>query len=148
MLLAYQILTGAALLLLLVLLLRAGTARAASVWGLAALLPVLIALTAALGSQAQAERELRGYQPQSSVAVVRTAGVEYDVVLDGREAACLERTLRLKTRTSLRLNEGAPIPIDASTEVIGPLPSARVVEALGIRGQLQCRDLEHRPAGS
>lgn len=147
MLLAYQILTGLALLLLLALLLRAGTARASAVWGLSALLPVLIALTAALGAQAQAERDLKGYQPQSSVVVVRTAGVEYDAVLDGREAACLERTLRLKTKTSLQLNEGAPIPVDASTEVIGPLPSRRVVEALSVRGQLQCRDIERRPAG-
>lgn len=146
MLLAYQILTGAALLLLLAFLLRAGTARAASVWGLTALLPVLIALTAALRSQAQAEQDLKSYQPQSSVVVVRTAGVEYDVVLDAREAACLERTLRLGTQTRLQLNEGAPIPVDARTEVIGPLPSSRVVEALSIRGQLQCRDIERRPA--
>lgn len=146
MLAVYLALTLLALLLLLALL-RTGAVRPMTVWLLATLLPLLAALTAALNTQAQAQRTLKTYQPDDVAVVLKTAGREYDVVLNARQAACLERTLRLRTKVNLTLpNEADPVPLRPGTRAIGDLPKPRHVDALGIRGQLSCPEFRAMPS--
>ncbi|GAA5511517.1 hypothetical protein Dcar01_00228 [Deinococcus carri] len=130
---------------LLVLLWRPGAARALMVWGLAALLPLLAALAGALGGQARASRTLAGYVPQP-VWVTFVNGPELrTLLLDARDAACVERAVRLHTRSELLTPEGDPVRLEAQTQVLGTLPPQPVVEALGLQGTLTCPDLRALP---
>ena len=142
--LVYLVITALATLLLLAFLLRGGLARPMTVWGLAALLPLLVALSVALGSQARALQTLKTYRPQSAAVVIATGGQEYDAVLTPSQAACLERARRLRTEADLVLGEGRdPIPLRAASQVTGELPTQAQVEALSVRGQLTCSGFRH-----
>lgn len=132
-----------ALLALLALLLRPETARPMTVWSLAALMPLLAALAAALGHQAQAKAALERYYPQSRAFVIETAGKEYDLTLTPRLAACLERTLRLGVNMNLKLPGEKSVPLRRSTKVTGYLPKQAYTEALAIQGQLNCPEFRH-----
>ena len=142
--LVYLVITALAALLLLALLVRGGLARPMTVWGLTALLPLLVALSVALGSQARAEVTLKTYRPQSAAVVITTGGQEYDAVLTAGQAACLERSRRLRTDADLVLGEGRdPIPLRSGFKVTGELPTQAQVEALSVRGQLTCPEFRH-----
>ncbi|GGL95739.1 hypothetical protein [Deinococcus aerophilus] len=119
---------------------RPGAARATVVWGLAGLLPLLAALTSAVGAQNQAARVLGTYQPRA-VGVVITNGVHTQgVVLDPQDAACVERALRLRSKATLMTPAG-PVPLNSATRVTGQLPPQAAVEALTVRGELNCPHL-------
>ena len=142
--LVYLVITVLAALLLLVLLLRGGLARPMTVWGLTALLPLLVALSVALGSQARAKDTLNNYRPQSTPVVISSGGKEYDAVLTAGQAACLERAQRLRTDADLNLGEGRDlIPLRTGFQVTGELPTQAQVEALSVRGQLACPEFRH-----
>lgn len=130
----FAVLVAAALILLL---LRPGVARPMTVWGLAALLPVLAALSASLAAQGRAARVLDAAPVQGTAVTITTAGRTYPVTLDAQDAACLERALRLKTRVILDVPP-VKVPIQPGTRVSGPLPDRAAVEALSIRGALAC----------
>lgn len=135
----YLFLTLLTALILVIFLLRAGAARAMVVWGVAAVLPLLAALTASLGGQARAERALRAYVPQSTQVVVQTAARDYDLILSPEDAACLERTVRLRSEADL-VSGDQRVPVRADTLVTGTLPPREVVEALTVRGLLGCHN--------
>ncbi|UQN05043.1 hypothetical protein [Deinococcus sp. QL22] len=127
------------------LLLRPGAARAGVVWAVAALLPVLAAVTAALTGQASANATLSRFSAQPlTVTLVNPADGGTDarpVTLNTNDAACLERTLRLMTsttRASLQVPGLAPIPLSAATSLEGQLPPQFITEALEVRGDLSC----------
>lgn len=122
---------------LVLLLLRPGAARAASVWGLAALLPVLCALAVALGAQARAAREVRAAPPRGAAVTVTRAGQTQTYALTGIEAACVERAVRLHSKVVLRTGAG-DLKLDKDVAVNGTLPDRRIVEALAVRGDLRC----------
>lgn len=128
-------------------LLRPGSARPGVVWGVTALLPLTLALAAAYAGQARAERTLAAYRPTSTAVVVSTGGREYDLLLSAEQAACLERALRLGADTDFTPGEpgSAPVPLRADTKVAGQLPERQMVEALGVRGQLQCPQFHSAP---
>ena len=125
---------------LLALLWRPGAARAMTVWGLAALLPLLAAVAGALTGQARSARVLAGYTPHPVTVTVLSGTVARTLTLDAQDAACLERAVRLHTRSEL-LTDQAPVPLVGDTRVEGDLPPQSVVEALGIRGILACPQL-------
>ncbi|WP_233554705.1 hypothetical protein [Deinococcus cavernae] len=132
--LALTLLTTAILLLFLW---RAGNARALTVWLLAALLPLLAALTASLWGQARAQRALQGYAPAPVVVDIITGKRRYRASLTALDAACLERNLRLEWEGRLSTPPWF-IPIDRHSSVIGTLPPSDVVQALSVTGQLRC----------
>ncbi|MFC5847542.1 hypothetical protein [Deinococcus petrolearius] len=142
----YLLVTLLTALILVIFLLRAGAARATVVWGVAALLPLLAALSAALGGQAQARRVLRSYVPQSTQVVVQTRARDYDLILTPEDAACLERTVRLNSEADL-VSGGRTVPVRRGTLVTGTLPPSEVVEALTVRGQLGCHNFRSVPGG-
>ncbi|MFB9993572.1 hypothetical protein ACFFLM_16545 [Deinococcus oregonensis] len=127
------------------LLLRPGAARAGAVWAVAALLPLLAAMTSALSGQARASQTLSAFSAQP-VTVVLVNPVEggtdaRPVTLNTNDAACLERKLRLMTpttRASLQVPGLAPIPLTAATTLEGQLPPQTITEALEVRGDLSC----------
>jgi hypothetical protein len=128
-----------------VLLLRPGAARAGAVWAVAALLPLLAAMTSALTGQARATQTLSAFSAQPvTVVLVNPAEVGTDarpVTLNTNDAACLERKLRLMTpttRASLQVPGLAPIPLSAATTLEGQLPPQTITEALEVRGDLSC----------
>lgn len=133
----YLLVTLLTALILVIFLLRAGAARAMVVWGIAAALPLLAALTASLGGQARAERALRDYLPQSTQVVVQTQARDYDLILNPEDAACLERTVRLRSEADFVVGDRT-VPVRRGTLVTGTLPPREVVEALTVRGQLGC----------
>lgn len=133
----FLVVTLLSTLVLLLFLVRVGAARAVNVWALAALLPVLAAMTASFGSQARANRTLQEYAPQPVSVGIVTAGRLYRAALNADEAACLERSIRLNWHGQLNTPQGF-IPIDQDSVVQGALPPSAVVEALGVRGQLRC----------
>lgn len=123
------------------LMLRPGAARAGAVWAVAALLPLLAAVTAALTGQARANATLGSFSAQP-VSVTLVSGTDLrPVTLNTNDAACLERTLRLMTpttRASLQVPGLAPIPLSQATRLEGQLPPQFITEALEIRGDLSC----------
>ncbi|WP_216320083.1 hypothetical protein [Deinococcus aestuarii] len=129
---------------LLALLLRPGVARAGAVWGLAALLPLLVACAGALVGQARAARVLAGFDPRPVTITVTNGDTSRSLTLSAGEAACVERAVRLHTRSEL-LTPGGPVPLLPDTRVTGPLPPQAVVEALGVRGGLSCPGLRALP---
>ncbi|KQR41096.1 hypothetical protein [Deinococcus sp. Leaf326] len=140
----YLLVTLLTALILVIFLLRAGAARAMVVWGIAATLPLLAALTASLSGQARATRALQDYVPQSTQVVVQTAARDYDLVLNPEDAACLERTVRLRSEADL-VSGNQTVPVRADTLVTGTLPPSAVVEALTVRGQLGCHNFHSVP---
>ncbi|MDB5045733.1 MAG: hypothetical protein JWQ08_1783 [Deinococcus sp.] len=124
---------------------RPGAARAGAVWAVAALLPLLAAVTAALTGQARATQTLSTFSAQPvTVTLVNPAENGTDarpVTLNTNDAACLERKLRLmtaSTRASLQVPGLAPIPLSAATTLQGQLPPQTITEALEVRGSLSC----------
>ncbi|EYB68737.1 hypothetical protein DEIPH_ctg017orf0074 [Deinococcus phoenicis] len=129
---------------LLALLWRPGAARAMVIWGLAALLPLLAAVAGALTGQVRATRTLAAYAPQPvTVTIVNGAGRQ-TLTLSPRDAACVERAVRLHSRSEL-LTARNPVPLSQDTHIVGALPPQSVVEALGIRGTLTCPNLRALP---
>ncbi len=137
----FFLLTLLSALILVVFLLRAGAARPMTVWALAALLPVLAAMTAANAGQARANRVLSGYSAAPSQVVLHTAGRDYPLTLNLVAAGCLERTMRLRGESNLELPQGV-VPIRKDTAIDGQLPPTDVVEALSLRGQLDCHEFK------
>ncbi|ABF45880.1 hypothetical protein Dgeo_1585 [Deinococcus geothermalis DSM 11300] len=136
----YLLLTLLFAAVLLALLWRPGAARGLTVWGLAALLPLLAAVAGALTGQARSARVLAGYTPHPVTVTVMSGTVARTLTLDAQDAACLERAVRLHTRSEL-LTDQAPVPLVGDIRVLGDLPPQPVVEALGIRGTLACPHL-------
>ena len=122
------------------LLLRPGVARPAVVWGLAALMPLLAAVAAALHGQARADRVLAGYAPQPTTITLTGPAGALTLTLSPQDAACVERALRLHTRSELRVGD-VRVPLTLGTRVTGELPPARIVDALGLSGGLSCPNL-------
>jgi lysylphosphatidylglycerol synthetase-like protein (DUF2156 family) len=127
------------------LLLRPGSARAGAVWAVAALLPLLAAVTAALTGQARAAQTLSNFSAQPvTVMLVNSSESGTDarpITLNTNDAACLERKLRLMTPTtqaSLQVPGLAPIPLSAATTLQGDLPPQTITEALELQGKLGC----------
>ncbi|THF84863.1 hypothetical protein E7T09_19720 [Deinococcus sp. KSM4-11] len=118
-------------------LLRPGVARAGTVWVLAALLPVLAALSAALGAQGRAARVLEATPLRATQVTVTTAGQPRTLSLSALDAACLERAVRLSARVIVDTRADR-VPIQPGMRVTGALPPAAAVEALTIRGELNC----------
>lgn len=137
----YLLLTLACAGALLALLHWPGKARAGAVWGLAALLPLLAALTGALAGQARAERTLAAYYTPRPVTLTVVNGAERrTLTLEAQAAACVERAVRLRTPSVLLVPRGRVFLVEG-TRVTGDLPPRAVVEALGIRGDLSCPSL-------
>lgn len=136
----YLLLTLAFAGALLLLLWRPGAARGMVVWGLAALLPLLAAVAGALAGQTRAARVLAGYDPQPVTVAIVNGDVSQSLTLEAGDAACVERALRLHTRSELLAGQ-TRIPLVQDTRVLGELPPQPVVEALGIRGALSCPNL-------
>ncbi len=124
---------------LVIFMLRAGAAKPMTIWALAALLPVLAAMTAANAGQARAQRTLGQYAPAPAAVVIRTGGRAFPATLEAGDAACLERDLRLRAEHNLLTPRGF-IPIRQDTRVDGALPSRQVVDALSLRGELNCKN--------
>lgn len=129
----YTLLTALAAGLLVFLLRRPGTARAMTVWALAALLPVLAALSAALAAQGRAAQVLSTAPVQGAQVTVTTAGQSRALQLSRLDAACLERALRLNARVTLDA-PGERVNVQPGTRVSGPLPDQATVDAMSIRG--------------
>lgn len=125
---------------LLALLARPGAARGMTVWGLAALLPLLAAVAGALTGQARAARTLSAYTPQPVSVTVVNGAERRTLTLDAGDAACLARAARLHTPGRLQTSAGT-LRLTGDTAVEGALPAAAVVEALGLRGELACPPL-------
>lgn len=136
----YLLLTLAFAGALLALLLRPAT-RAGVVWGLAALLPIMAAMTAALSVQARAARTLADYPPRPITLTISDGIFKREIELDFMDAACVERAVRLRTETILT-TPGGPLRLGAKSQVKGTLPPQKVVEALTLRGQLVCPNLQ------
>jgi hypothetical protein len=122
---------------LVLLLSRPGTARAMTVWGLAALLPVLGALSAALAAQGRASRVLGSAPRTASRVTFTTAGVARTLTLAPPDAACVERARYLSAPVTLDTPSG-PLVIGPGTRVDGTLPTREAVEAQVIRETLSC----------
>ncbi|GHF49695.1 uncharacterized SAM-binding protein YcdF (DUF218 family) [Deinococcus metalli] len=137
---AYLLLTLMVTGLLLLLLSRPGAARAMTVWSLAALLPLLCALSAALSAQGRAARVLATAAPQDTQVTVTTGGAARTLMLSAQDAACVERAVYLNAHVTLDTAAG-PLPLGPGTRVTGPLPSRAAVEAQVIRGTLRCPHL-------
>lgn len=121
---------------LLLLFLRTGAARAFTVWLLAATLPLLAALSAALAGQAHAKRVLDA-APATYTVYLRTAGQSYTLKLSAPAAACLHKSVRLHTGGHLHTPQG-DLPLNDQTEVSGDWPAPATEQALDLRG-LACR---------
>ena len=116
-------------------------ARAGIVWGLAALLPLLAAMTGALSVQARSARTLAAY-PATPVTLTISDGIfKRAVILDFMDAACVERAVRLRSEAILA-TPGGPLRLGAESQVEGSLPPQPVVEALTLRGELNCPNLK------
>ncbi|MFD2610311.1 hypothetical protein ACFSR9_12820 [Deinococcus taklimakanensis] len=138
--LGYLVLTLAFTAVLALLLRRPGAARPGVIWGLAAGLPVLAALTAALDGQARAARVLESYVPAPVNVTVTNGRRTQALQLDARDAACVERARRLHSEVELR-TPGQPVQFLNSSVVTGALPDPRFVQALTLRGELECPNL-------
>lgn len=136
----YLLLTLAFAGVLLLLLWRPGAARGTVVWGLAALLPLLAAVAGALAGQARTARVLAAYEPRPVAVTIVNGGVSQSLILDAGDAACVERAVRLHTRSELLAGQNR-VPLVPGTRVLGELPPRAVVEALGLRGALSCPNL-------
>ena len=128
---------------LLLFLARPGLARPLVVWGLAALLPVLAALAAALGAQARAARVLAQGGLEPTQVTLTSGGRTQTLTLSGPEAACLERALRLRSKLTLG-TPGNAVTVRPGARVQGTLPPRQVVEALTLRGELSCPTVRTR----
>lgn len=127
------------------LLLKPGRARAGSMWLLVALLPVLVALTAALGARAQAGAALVDFDDRPRPVTLRWSGGQTRAQLSGTEAACLERMVALKATGDYRLG-GQTVRIVPGARLSGDLPSAAQVQALTLSDRLVgCRPLRRVP---
>lgn len=127
------------------LLLKPGRARAGSLWLLVALLPVLVALTAALGARAQAGAALAGFDDRPRPVTVLGPTNPVTVQLSGTEAACLERMVALKATGDYRLG-GQTLRIVPGARLTGDLPSPAQVQALTLSdGLSSCRPLRRAP---
>jgi hypothetical protein len=116
-------------------------ARAGIVWGLAALLPLLAAMTGALSVQARSARTVAAY-PALPVPLTISDGIfKRTVVLDFMDAACVERAVRLRSEAILT-TPGGPLRLGSGSRVAGVMPPRPVVEALTLRGELNCPNLK------
>ncbi len=136
----YLLLTVAFAGVLLALLARPA-ARASLVWGLAALLPLLAAMTAALGAQARAARTLAASSTAPVTLTISDGIFKRAVTLAFGDAACVERAVRLRSEAILT-TPGGPLRLGAGSRVEGVLPPQAVVEALTLRGELNCPNLK------
>ncbi|WP_309569588.1 hypothetical protein [Deinococcus sp.] len=141
----YFLLTVLAAGVLVFLMRQPGAARAMTVWALAALLPVLAALSAALSAQGHAERTLSGVPAQDVQVTVTTTGQSRTLTLSAQDAACVARALHLNARVTLD-NPGGRMNIGPGTQVGGTLPERATVEAMSIRG-LTCPHLRAQRGG-
>ncbi|CAM3606188.1 hypothetical protein [Deinococcus frigens] len=116
-------------------------ARAGVVWGLAALLPLLAAMTGALDVQARAARTLAAYPPRPVTLTISDGVFKRVVVLDFMDAACVERAVRLRSKAILT-TPGGPLRLGTGSRLEGTMPPQPVVDALTLRGELNCPHLK------
>lgn len=126
---------------LLALLLRPGPARPLTLWLLAALLPVLVSVTAALYGQAQAQRTLSDFNPamQDRALAWRDAGGAENtstLALSGLDAACV---VRAAVRGGTYQLSSSTLFVPHQAQLLGPWPSRAQADALLLSGQLGCR---------
>ncbi len=127
---------------LLLMLWRPGLARPVTVWALAAGLPVLAAVAAALTGQARADRVTAGYLPVPVTVTVNALGRTRTLQLTAQDAACLTRARMNGTDQTLVLPAPeAPLRLPKGAEITGVLPAERIVQALTVQGRLLCRNL-------
>ncbi|CAM4037403.1 hypothetical protein [Deinococcus marmoris] len=115
-------------------------ARAGIVWGLAALLPLMAAMTGALSVQARSARTLADHPPRPVTLTISDGIFKRAVVLDFMDAACVERAVRLRSEAILTTPDG-PLRLGAGSQVEGTMLPQNVVEALTLRGELNCPNL-------
>ncbi|AWN23125.1 hypothetical protein DKM44_07705 [Deinococcus irradiatisoli] len=126
---------------LLLLLLRPGHTRPLTLWLFSALLPVLVAVTAALYGQAQAQRTLAGFDPavlDRALAWQDAGGTENTatVSLSGLDAACVVRAVQRGGTYKL---SASTLFVPRGAQLLGPWPSREQADALMLSGQLGCR---------
>lgn len=103
------------------------------VWGLAAMLPLAVALSGAFFSQSQARAFLSSQgRSEYHVMVDQTSWT-----LSAVDAACVERAARLGNVGTLKTAVGL-IALTENARVGGQLPPAQLSDALSVLGQLQC----------
>jgi hypothetical protein len=139
----YLIVTALMGVLLLLLLLRPGGVRPLTLWLFAGLLPVLVAVTAALFSQQEAQAALvafdaevknRGLGWRDATGAENTA----TVALGGLDAACV---VRASARGGTYRLSSSTLFVPRDVQLIGPWPSPAEAEALMVSGQQGCRRL-------
>ncbi len=128
---------------LIALLLRPGPARPIALWLLAALLPVLVSVTAALYGQAQAQRSLAAFDPavRDRALAWRDAGGGENsatVSLSGLDAACVVRATQRGGTYKL---SASVLFVPHGAQLLGAWPSREQADALMLSGQLGCRRL-------
>lgn len=127
---------------LLLFLARPALARPLTVWALAAGLPVLAAVAAALTGQARADALLRTYVPVPVTVAVTSLGRTRTVTLNAQDAACVTRARMTATDQTLVLPAPEqPLRLRKGAVISGDLPPVRTVQALTVRGALTCRNL-------
>ena len=137
----YFAITAVLTLSLLGLLLRPGQTRPMTLWLLAALLPVLVAVTAALWQQDEVQASLTGFDPapRQRLMIWRDQQGELDrniITLSGLDAACVVRAAQRGGSYELA---GQAVLVPPGTRLLGAWPSAEQAEALMLSGQLGCR---------
>ncbi|WP_420596543.1 hypothetical protein [Deinococcus sp.] len=137
----YVAITAVLTLSLLGLLLRPGQTRPMTLWLLAALLPVLVAVTAALWQQDEVQATLKGFDPapRQRLLIWRDQKGELDrsiLTLSGLDAACL---VRASGKGGTYQLGGGKIVVPPNAQRLGSWPSPEQAEALMLSGQLGCR---------
>lgn len=137
------------MLALLVFLLRPAQDSCLSVWLLAGLLPVLVAVTAALQGQAAAARDLAGFSeavqqrevvwPLPDGQLSRTR-----LPLSGLDAACVVHGSQHGGKYQL---SSGTLDIPRGLQFVGDWPTAQQVNALMVAGRLHCRRLAGKGHG-
>ena len=139
----YLIITALMMLALLGLLLLPGSVRPLTLWLFAGLLPVLVAVTAALLSQDEAQTALASFDPQvrnRGLGWRDAAGAENTatVALGGLDAACV---VRASARGGTYRLSSSTLFVPRDVQLIGPWPTPAQAEALMVSGQQGCRRL-------
>lgn len=135
---------------LLVFLLRPQEDSRLSVWLLAGLLPVLVAVTAAMHGQDAAARALRGFDERVQNRTIGWQGAAGPpsstvVALSGLDAACVVHASAQGGRYRL---SHATLYLPPGVQLLGNWPTPQQVNALMVSGRLHCRRLAGEAQGA